>query len=376
MSPMTATLPSPQIALLLAMSYLGSGAKAEENRRVCITGQIMDWYCIDRGNLLDAPQFETLESPEEHSVHCLIDVPPCYKSPFEVLAKNTNASKAQKKYCRAFRLDTNGREKAMALGRATGSKDHGCSTCSKETGGQAKGFRATIKGVVLPKLDGDDGPETIEVDSVEDASVECSDTTIDWCNAVPEVGEVPVNGAVLAHGALMLSSWGFLLPLGVLIAKFQRHRDPLWFLIHRGVQSTGLLLAIIGVSIAFFNFDAWAVGGTSATHATAGTIVMLLGVLQPVNAFFRPHATEPGAEVTQGRRTWELLHKGVGYLLVVGAFGVLVLGTILAGTKLGSTLQMVLGGLVALLLVVTAWLAWDSSQAPKEADTMELAAAS
>lgn len=37
------------------------------------------------------------------------------------------------------------------------------------------------------------------------------------------------------HGALMLSSWGFLLPLGVLLARFFKFRgsNAIWFKLHR-----------------------------------------------------------------------------------------------------------------------------------------------
>ena len=45
----------------------------------------MDTFCIERGTLLDNPELKTLERPDAHSVHCLVDVPRCYESGFEVL---------------------------------------------------------------------------------------------------------------------------------------------------------------------------------------------------------------------------------------------------------------------------------------------------
>jgi len=34
-----------------------------------VEGYIMDYFCIDRGTLLDNPSVRTLEGPGEHSVH-------------------------------------------------------------------------------------------------------------------------------------------------------------------------------------------------------------------------------------------------------------------------------------------------------------------
>ena len=88
----------------------------------------------------------------------------------------------------------------------------------------------------------------------------------------------------------MLLSWGFLLPAGVIAAHFLRHRKPLWFKIHRAVQMTGLVLATIGWVIALTQFEVFGQGvNVSSLHGGLGMIVMVLGLLQPINAFFRPH---------------------------------------------------------------------------------------
>jgi hypothetical protein len=46
---------------------------------------------------------------------------------------------------------------------------------------------------------------------------------------------------VNAHGALMLVSWGLLIPAGAVLARFFKHREPLWFHLHRSVQVVGLV---------------------------------------------------------------------------------------------------------------------------------------
>jgi hypothetical protein len=34
----------------------------------------MDYYCIDRGTLLDNPSVTTLEGPDQHSVHWYVNI--------------------------------------------------------------------------------------------------------------------------------------------------------------------------------------------------------------------------------------------------------------------------------------------------------------
>ena len=50
----------------------------------CVEGYVMDHYCIDIGSLLDRPNIRTLEGPEQHSIHCLVDVGPCLNAQLNV----------------------------------------------------------------------------------------------------------------------------------------------------------------------------------------------------------------------------------------------------------------------------------------------------
>ena len=46
--------------------------------------------------------------------------------------------------------------------------------------------------------------------------------------ALLTVGLTDIQKFKRLHGILMVTSWGFLLPAGAIIAKFFKHRDPLW----------------------------------------------------------------------------------------------------------------------------------------------------
>jgi len=159
----------------------------------------MDRYCIDRGTLLDAPTLSTLNNPEKHTIHCLVDVTACSASNYEILAEPTGSNSSL--HCRAFTLDSGGHSKAVSLARELGSTSHGCSTCGR--GMQRKGFRATVVGIV-----GTGNPPTLHVQHMFNASV--------GCDSYGGVALLPANlnceqGGnekwILAHGSIMMFSW-------------------------------------------------------------------------------------------------------------------------------------------------------------------------
>jgi hypothetical protein len=95
------------------------------------------------------------------------------------------------------------------------------------------------------------------------------------------------------------------------------------FHLHRIFNAVGLILATAAVIIAWVKFD---------VHKVLGVVIIVLGWLQPANAFFRPK--KPSVDPMTGkaekrsklRIVWELLHKVSGYLALL-----LALITILTG---------------------------------------------
>ena len=126
--------------------------------------------CIDRGTFLDNQSVKTLEEPEKHSFHCLLDVPQCKSSGYLVLGdKNPDTGM----HCLGYRLgDTN---TVLAAGLAAGRRG----TCTDCTGDDTKpnfGYKATIKGTIKDMGDGSDGTSgapLLENIEVWDASVGC-----------------------------------------------------------------------------------------------------------------------------------------------------------------------------------------------------------
>lgn len=135
--------------------------------------------------------------------------------------------------------------------------------------------------------------------------------------------------ALSVHGGIMLTAWGFLLPIGVLSSRFMRHRDPFWFLLHRTVNGITVFLTIVGVIVAFTYFGNVFVkhGPEDAgyRHGALGMSVMVLCLLNVLGGLLRP-----GAESSR-RGMWSILHKLLGYLTTICAYANLYLGAQLAG---------------------------------------------
>lgn len=294
---------------------------------VCFEGYVMDLYCINRGTLFDNPSLSTLEHPINHTVHCLVDVPNCYNSGYELLAPEPNADGT---YCRAYVLDEPGNEKVLVAARGAGNTAQGCSTCGT-TGNQRAGFFATVQGTV----DASDKniPALLKVTSVVSGSAGCPSGVSTPKLQCEQGGDTPLQ---IAHGTCMLISWGIMLPSGVIIAHNLKHRpDAFWFVWHRRLQVTGITIAFIGWCIALASFNVFLKGGAKAplAHGSMGMVVMILGLLQPVNAYFRPHPSKPSDDdaMKRKRRCWEILHKGSGYTAVILALGTIAIGVTIPG---------------------------------------------
>jgi hypothetical protein len=132
-------------------------------------------------------------------------------------------------------------------------------------------------------------------------------------------GGAAVAGAgynyVKAHGGLMITAWTWMIPFGILMARFGKGLGPIWFQVHRAVQSCALLMVIIGLIIAVEELNA-----TDSTHRELGIATIVMGLSQPVIALFRPH---PG---TPKRFIFNYIHWSIGYCAVACGIATCFLG--------------------------------------------------
>jgi hypothetical protein len=107
-------------------------------------GYIMDHYCLYDTfgqTLLDTGDV-TLEYPDRHTIHCLVDVGVCRAGPFYILGDPMMKDNGDL-YTVDYVLDDAGRLTLIDLARAEGK----CSTCMGD-GALVRGYRAEVIGVV------------------------------------------------------------------------------------------------------------------------------------------------------------------------------------------------------------------------------------
>ena len=212
--------------------------------------------------------------------------------------------------------------------------------CTSCIGKNQSEFRATILGT-LQDEGNLDKPPTIKIMEVDVNASGCSNKKnyIDLRNMTTKVIEPELSQTETSsfarfayiHGSLMIIGWGIIIPCGALVAKFLRYKGPIWFELHMRCMMLGLLVAIIGVGIAIQNLDSDGQKNPKASiHAGMGLIVMLLGILQPVNAALRPHLPELNdEEKSKSRIIWEYFHKSSGMIALLLAVVTISIGTTL-----------------------------------------------
>jgi len=282
---------------------------------------------------LDNPSVSPFLNPERHSVHCLVDIKQCEKSGYEIVSLDKIKDG---KHGRAFRLDSSSNDKMLKYARANGVKGV-CKSCTATTNANntyTNGFRAFLVAKVTTEASGS-RPAIISITDIlpsnRNGLVSVCPSGINDKPAPTFLFETNFHHFVYAHASMMIIGWGTLLPLGVIIAKLGRHLEPngLWFKLHRPLQIIGLCFAFTGWIIALTQFNALEYGvGDRMIHAYIGMIVMSMGLLQPINAFFRPHI-DPEHDKSTLRFAWEILHKSFGYISILLAVVVISIGTMI-----------------------------------------------
>jgi len=146
------------------------------------------------------------------------------------------------------------------------------------------------------------------------------------------------NSAARAHGVLMFFSFGVLLPLSTLGARYLRRgpRDgpaPWWFPLHLLLNALALLFFIAGFTIAIFIS-----GGSqfNSAHKQLGLTIACLLIIQPLGGLLLSylHTTRPGMKRNLPWLDWP--HWVLGWTIVVLGLANIPLGLYLATGTLGD----------------------------------------
>ncbi|OMO64716.1 Cytochrome b561, eukaryote [Corchorus olitorius] len=115
------------------------------------------------------------------------------------------------------------------------------------------------------------------------------------------------------HGVLNTVSWGILMPMGAIIARYLKvfkSVDPAWFYLHASCQFAAYVVGVAG----------WATGlklGSESpgiqydAHRTIGIILFSLGTLQVFALLLRPKPDH------KFRLYWNIYHHLVGYTVII-----------------------------------------------------------
>ena len=125
---------------------------------------------------------------------------------------------------------------------------------------------------------------------------------------------------VVSHGVMMMLAWCFLIPFGAHAPRNLKayFGAPRWFYVHRGLQVGGLVVAVAATAISIASTPAEAHFALSnVPHKALGLLVMIIAVLQPLNALCRGHPPEDGEKPTARRTVWQVWHRSLGWVGVI-----------------------------------------------------------
>ncbi|KAI0510485.1 hypothetical protein KFK09_011087 [Dendrobium nobile] len=158
------------------------------------------------------------------------------------------------------------------------------------------------------------------------------------------------------HGILNAVSWGILLPIGAIFARYLkifRSADPAWFYVHVACQTIGYGVGVAGWSTGL-KLGSKSKGIRYTDHRYIGITLFALGTLQIFALLLRPNKDH------KYRFYWNIYHHSIGYtVIVLGIINVFKGLSILdPGNqwKLSYIIFLCAYGAIALLLEVVTWI--------------------
>lgn len=80
------------------------------------------------------------------------------------------------------------------------------------------------------------------------------------------------------HGVLALLGWGLILPVGAIVARYLKHRDPLWYYLHVVIQFIGFIIVLAAVVVGTSLYDR--ISANIPAHRGIGIFALVLSILQ------------------------------------------------------------------------------------------------
>ncbi|WCJ22413.1 Cytochrome b561 and DOMON domain-containing protein At3g61750 [Euphorbia peplus] len=120
-----------------------------------------------------------------------------------------------------------------------------------------------------------------------------------------------------SHGIMGILAWALVLPAGAIIARYLKHKDPLWYYLHAAIQFVGFLFALATVVLGQQLYAK--INAAIPAHRAIGIFVLTISILQILAFFLRPNKD------SKIRRYWNWYHGWFGRIaLFFGALNVLL----------------------------------------------------
>lgn len=115
------------------------------------------------------------------------------------------------------------------------------------------------------------------------------------------------------HGVLNAVSWGILLPIGAMTARYlkvSRAADPAWFYLHVTCQTAAYAIGVAGWGTGL-KLGSDSAGIKYSAHRNIGTVLFCLGTLQVFALLLRPKKDH------KLRLYWNIYHHSTGYAVII-----------------------------------------------------------
>ncbi|CAL9158254.1 cytochrome b561 and DOMON domain-containing protein At5g47530-like [Musa acuminata AAA Group] len=115
------------------------------------------------------------------------------------------------------------------------------------------------------------------------------------------------------HGVLNAVSWGVMMPMGAIIARYLRvfqAADPAWYYLHIACQISAYIIGVSGWGLGL-KLGSESVGVVHHKHRMMGIALFCLATLQVFALLLRPD------KKNKHRIYWNMYHHSVGYLVII-----------------------------------------------------------
>ncbi|XP_024988599.1 cytochrome b561 and DOMON domain-containing protein At5g47530-like [Cynara cardunculus var. scolymus] len=115
------------------------------------------------------------------------------------------------------------------------------------------------------------------------------------------------------HGVLNAISWGIMMPLGAIIARYLRvfqSADPAWFYLHVTCQTSAYIIGVAGWATGI-RLGSQSPGIQFTSHRVIGIILFCVATLQVIALLVRPKKEH------KHRIFWNIYHHSLGYSIII-----------------------------------------------------------